>query len=121
MTIREHFCSFDIVFIAKIKRIKAKKGRAHVQIKFKIRKDKVEDNFTATKESKLKKWFYLADAGDCYTSKKCIALEEARRNKKSLLIMANDYGMFRKNTLKNVKNNFREQKKKCYYALDKLG
>ena len=96
MTIREHFCSFDIVFIAKIKRIKAKKGRAHVQIKFKIRKDKVEDNFTATKESKLKKWFYLADAGDCYTSKKCIALEEARRNKKSLLIMANDYGMFRK-------------------------
>ena len=96
MTIREHFCSFDIVFIAKIKKIKAKKGRAHVQIKFKIRKDKVEDNLTATKETKLKKWFYLADAGDCYTSKKCSALDDARRHKKSILIMANDYGTYQK-------------------------
>lgn len=88
MTIREHFCSFDIVFIAKIKKIKARKGRSHIQVKFKIKKDKVDDNFKATEEKKLKKWFYLADAGNCYNSRKCSALDLAKERKANLLIMA---------------------------------
>ena len=88
MTIREHFCSFDIVFIAKIKKIKARKGRAHIQVKFKIKKDKVDDNFKATEEKKLKKWFYLADAGNCYNSRKCSVLDLAKERKANLLIMA---------------------------------
>ena len=95
MTIREHFCSFDIVFIAKIKKIKAKKGRAHIQVKFKIKKDKLEDNFKSTEEKKLKKWFYLADAGDCYNAKKCSVLDKANKFKKNLLVMAKSGKFYR--------------------------
>jgi len=74
------------VFIAKIKKIKARKR--HIQVKFKIKKDKVDDNFTATEEKKLKKWFYLADAGSCYNAKKCSVLDNAKKGKNNLLVMA---------------------------------
>ncbi|CBY35402.1 unnamed protein product [Oikopleura dioica] len=101
MTIREHFCSFDIVFIAKIKKIKARKR--HIQVKFKIKKDKVDDNFTATEEKKLKKWFYLADAGSCYNAKKCSVLDNAKKGKNNLLVMAKS-DKNRKNVVMHLTN-----------------
>lgn len=94
--LKERYCSFDLVYVAKISKIQKNRGDSRsskdLKIRFKTSKNRKSEQIFQLKNGvtmrELKRSFYLNDAGPCHAKKNCGDIDTAKKSGQKLLIMA---------------------------------